>query len=205
MGTKTCTACAGTGRSATPSGSTWVRSGICNACGGTGRVDDKPSCFVGLAPILTPQGWQPISHLKKGDRIVSYDHTTDAAVIRHIEKQQRHQTAIIWEVSVTESVDPICTTRIHSFLTNRGWKRTNQLKVGDILTTFGREKSVVSSIIETTRVEPVFNLIAEGEYTFIAQGCVVHSFTYFRNFRVWWHRCTRPRRRAETQDFVVAN
>ena len=42
--------------------------------------------------------------------------------------------------------------------------------------------------VQTERVEPVFNLLTDVDHTFVAAGCVVHNFTYFRKVRVWWHR-----------------
>jgi intein/homing endonuclease len=163
------------------------------------------SCFLGSTPILTPEGWRPISDLKKGDRIISYDKPTGTTAIRHIKEQRRHKSAKIWEVFLTQCNEPICTTRIHSFLTNSGWKRASQLKSGDILATVGGSTGVVSSIVETDRFEPVFNLITEGEHTFVAQGCVVHNFTYFRTLRVWWHIYTLRSELAETRHYAQAN
>lgn len=145
------------------------------------------SCFVGTTPVLTPDGWRPMSELGKDDQVVSYDKSSGATTIRHVKERKHHKSAVIWEVCLTHGKEPICTTRFHSFLTNRGWKRTNQLRSGDILISVGREKIVVASIVKTNRVEPVFNLITEGEHTFIVQGCVVHNFTYLRSLRIWWH------------------
>ena len=145
-------------------------------------------CFVGLTPILTPDGWRPISELRKGDKVVSYDKSTGTARIRDIKARRDHKRALIWEIHLTERDEPICTTDSHSFLSNHGWRRTTQLSPGDILTTVENEKAVVKSVVKTDRSEPVFNLITEGEHIYIAQGCVAHNFTYFRRIRMLWHR-----------------
>lgn len=145
-------------------------------------------CFVGGTPILTPDGWRPISELRKGDKVVSYDKSSGTTRIRDIKARRDHKRALIWEIHLTERDQPICTTDSHSFLSNHGWRRTNQLSPGDILITVENEKAVVKSVVETDRTEPVFNLITEGEHIYIAQGCVAHNFTYFRRIRMLWHR-----------------
>lgn len=166
------------------------------------KQSGKPTCFVGSTPILTPDGWQPISNLKQGDQVISYDKSAGTTTTRHIQMRRDHKPTIIWEVYFTQRKEPICTTKSHSFLTNRGWKRTSQLRSGDILTTVGGEQAVVASIAATNRAEPVFNLITEGECTFVVQGCVVHNFTYFRNVRVWWHKYLLSGRSTEPQNYA---
>jgi Pretoxin HINT domain len=151
-------------------------------------VTGKKPCFVGSTPILTPEGWRPISDLSEGDKVISYDQSTDITTIRCIERRKDHKPAIIWEVHLMQREEPICTTKSHSFLTNRGWQRTNQLRTGDIMITVGGDEATVVSVGKTSRAEPVFNLITEGEHTYIAQGCVAHNFTYLRNIRVLWSK-----------------
>lgn len=145
-------------------------------------------CFVGATPVLTPNGWKSISDLREGDRIVSYNSSTGTTTVRSIRKQKKHHPAIIWEIHLIGVNDPICTTKSHSFLTNRGWQRTNTLRKGDAITTTGEHEAIVASVVKTERVEPVFNLLTDVDHTFVVAGCVVHNFTYFRTVRVWWYR-----------------
>jgi len=144
-------------------------------------------CFIGTTPVLTPDGWRPISELRVGDRVISYDRSTGATSIRDIKKHSRFPAARIWEIYLVDRTEPIGTTRIHSFLTNRGWKQTKQIVPGDILTTSGEQAAVVSSVVETSRIEPVFSLLTDVEHTYIVHGCVVHNFTYLRTLRIWLH------------------
>lgn len=186
----------------------------CQRCYGTGRVEvpDPPSygggggkktCFVGSTPILTPDGWRPISELRQGDPVVSYDETAGTSSVRQVKRLREHKPVNIWEVHLVEHEGPISTTRSHTFLTNRGWRRTSQLRPGDVMTTVAGHEAVVASVVETGRVAPVFNLLTEVEHTFVAHGCVAHNFTYFRRVRVWWHRhilsgrSAVPQRRTE--------
>ncbi len=46
----------------------------------------------------------------------------------------------------------------------------------------------VAKIVLTNTYEPVFNLYTEGEHTFIADGSVVHNFSYFRTLRTVFHQ-----------------
>lgn len=146
------------------------------------------SCFVGSTPILTPEGWQPISDLGEGDQVISYDQSTGTTTFRCIEKRKDHKPAIVWELHLMQRNEPICTTRAHSFLTQRGWQRTSRLRTGDTMITVGGDVVTVASVDKTGRAEPVFNLITEGEHTYIAQGCIAHNFTYLRHIRVLWSK-----------------
>jgi hypothetical protein len=148
----------------------------------------ETGCFVGSTPVLTPQGWKSLSELKKGDQVVSYDSSTGKTAFRNIRTYKKHDSAIIWEIHLEGVKDPIATTKTHSFLTTRGWQRTDRLRKGDSITTTGEHKAIVASVVKTERVEPVFNLVTDVDHTFVVAGCVVHNFTYFRTLRVWWHK-----------------
>jgi len=152
------------------------------------KRQNETGCFVGSTPVLTPHGWKSISELKEGDRVVSYDNSTGKTTLRSIRSQKKHQSAIIWEIHLEGVKDPISTTRTHSFLTTRGWQRTDKLCKGDAITTTGEHDVIVASVAKTERVEPVFNLVTDVDHTFVVAGCVVHNFTYFRTLRVWWHK-----------------
>ena len=153
-------------------------------------------CFVGATPVLTPHGWKSISDLRKGDQTVSYDSSTGKTTVRSIRKQIKHHPANIWEIHLVGVKDPISTTKTHSFLTKRGWQRTDRLREGDAITTTGEHEAIVTSVVKTERVEPVFNLLTDVDHTFVVAGCVVHNFTYFRKLRVWWHRAMLLSERA---------
>lgn len=161
-------------------------------------------CFVGETPVLTPHGWKSISDLRKGDQIVSYDSSTGKTTVRSVIKQKKHHRAIIWEIHLVGVKDPISTTMRHSFLTKRGWQRTERLRIGDAITTTGEHEAIVASVVKTERVEPVFNLLTDVDHTFVVAGCVVHNFTYFRKLRMWWHR-TMPSSERETRNRFAAN
>jgi Pretoxin HINT domain len=197
-------------------GSGWFDQGHgkkCQRCYGTGMVDvpNKPTygrpgetCFAGSTLILTPDGWQPILDLRRGSQVVSYDRLTGKTSVRQVKQVKDHKPEIIWEIHFTQTKRPICTTKSHSFLTNRGWRTTRQLRSGDVMTTVGGREAVVASVIATSRAEPVFNLLTGVEHTFVAEGCVVHNFTYFRNLRVWWHKYILSAEPAGSQNYAEA-
>jgi len=207
MAQETCPACGGSGIFGSYSDNI-----KCQRCYGSGRitVPDKPSgsgssgCFVGSTPVLTPEGWRPISEIKGGEQIVTFDERSKTTVIRHVKKWMAHKPSLIWEVNLSSGESPIRTTKIHSFLTDRGWKRTEQLEVGDVLMRIGKEAATVSSVVKTKHSEPVFNLITEEEHTFIVQGCVVHNFTYFRRLRMFWHKHLLNDKSKKSLDYAQA-
>lgn len=145
------------------------------------------SCFVGSAEVLTPSGPLPIVELQAGDVVVAYDQNLRGTRFRRITERREHGPVRIWELHLEGRSFPIRTTRAHTFLTARGWRRVSELKKGDVLIALGREE-VVESIKATGVTEPVFNLVVGGECTFVVEGCVVHCFSYFRGIRIWWQR-----------------
>jgi hypothetical protein len=65
------------------------------------------------------------------------------------------------------------------------------------------KREVVASSL-TTEVEEVFNLIVEGEFSFVANGVVAHSFSYFRALRIlWWTCCDKLRTWVRDEPGIV--
>ncbi len=140
---------------------------------------------------MTASGLRGIESLAVGDGVSAFCSATGHLVERKIEKHVAHSAACIWEISILDANASIATTGCHLFLTRRGWKRTRQLRAGEELrTNLGWGK--IQTVQMTTRIEPVYNLIVEGQLTFFAEGVVAHSFAYFRALRTWLHRLKRP-------------
>ncbi len=203
MATKTCPSCSGHGTK-NHSISKGVASNICSNCGGSGQVQDYNAggggtgvrdCFPGEAMVLTPDGQKRIDSLGVGKIVLSLDTNSrlvPAKITRMVSHRRPHP--ILRVVSVHEDLSFFATKR-HPVRTQRGWVRIKSLQPGDVLS-YVTEKGEVRShevarVEKTERVEPVYNLIVDGDHTFLVQGCVAHSFVYFRRLRTFLNRSWR--------------
>ena len=151
-------------------------------------------CFPTGTPILTPNGLVAIEQLKTGDHVLSPD-ITGKLMLKKVIKRIDHKPQQIWVIALHNN-SQIMTTSIHSFMRNGKWVQAHQLKNGDKISTVSQnghlsEKMVTASYKGSTSA-PVFNLIVAGNFTFIANGAVVHSFSYFRDLRMAFWRIVYP-------------
>lgn len=146
------------------------------------------SCFPSYTQILTPIGWQDITQLNTGDDVMSLNRQGEIQKRRILRVKEYQPNQI---VTVHTDGDSFDTTRSHSIMTQRGWVTVAQLQAGDVITQMNQrqqfETQVISAVENNGKTEPVFNLIVQGNYTFIVKGCVAHSFTYFKVFRMITH------------------
>ncbi len=160
--------------------------------GSTHHYQKEKSCFTKSTLIFTPKGWKEIGSINFGDSVFSYDPASGQINVRKVQKKIKHSSAAIWKICNLKSSNVVLTTSHHTFLTQRGWVLTKNLKIGDqvlmVDENLNKEFGHISHIEETDRIEPVYNLYTETEHTFIASGLVAHNFTYFRTFRTWWHK-----------------
>ena len=62
------------------------------------------------------------------------------------------------------------------------------IKEGDRFIQVNSKTRVVARVQLTGKIEPVFNIYTEGEHNFIADSCIAHNFTEFRNLRTILHK-----------------
>jgi intein/homing endonuclease len=79
------------------------------------------------------------------------------------------------------------TTSCHSFLVENEWVRASQIRSGSTIPHYSdggvvREASVLESRL-AAEVEDVFNLVVAKNFSFVADGVPVHSFSYMRQAR----------------------
>jgi hypothetical protein len=216
-----CTACAGTGYPVKAQGSGLTRdyNNVCTTCGGTGRVQGRQasshgngsqpqgsgsSCFPSATRVLTPRGWRAIASLSEGEQVLSVNRN-GTLVACAILKRQDHPPASIVTVHM-KGGESLRATDSHSMKTQRGWVRICNLKIGDALWRVDPDGRVKHERVERVEAEgvsePVFNLVVASAYTFIAEGCIAHSFSYFRGIRMAISECARrlrELRRSETR------
>lgn len=146
-------------------------------------------CFPAATRILTPSGQKAIEELRPGDLVVSYK--DGAMSTQPVLRLRLVPLRSIVKIHLRGRFAPIRTTRSHSFSTVRGWVTAKDLEAGDCVHVFERDTlhtAKVTSIESTPEYCDVYSLITASTHTFIADGAVVHNFTYFRALRTFLHR-----------------
>ena len=163
--------------------------------GNVWNVDIGPEqtggCFPSSTLILTSTGWRQISSIDAGDQVISFNQGDSAPCISTVTQRLDHSKAILWEIHTTANSEPFRCTAIHAYLTTRGWVQARQLRTGDELLGLnlqGTFRAKVTDVTESNKFEVVHNLYTTGAHNFIADGFVVHNFSYFRDLRTLWHR-----------------
>ena len=137
--------------------------------------DDKPtyadsvhcSCFAADTPVVTLTGPRPIQSLMIGDQVLSQDPRTGALSYQPIVAALHNKPAMV--IKITLDHDVIKATGIHRFWkAGGGWAMARDLKPGDRLRTLAGIAEV--SAVQTSRVQPVFNLKVANAQTYFAGG-----------------------------------
>lgn len=151
-------------------------------------IKKSKSCFPSGTLITTPNGKKDISVLRKGDLVTSLNpknqETAEKAVLKVIHhKKNRYD---IYKIYLANG-SVVKTTGIHSFLVENQWTKAKDLQTGSYLQITDCNGKVIKEKIKLISVKEeclaVYNLIVEDDFTFIANDCVVHSFTYLRFLR----------------------
>ncbi len=197
MSTKTCPACGGSGNPSVSGVQEGTANG-CMTCGGKGWVYDNNSggggggCFTSDTKVKTADGWKEIHLINEGDGVISINNDGQLAT-RKVLRKKMHLNRRTLRVQTNNSSFGV--TEIHSIKTANGnWKRVGQLNVDDVLTHLDDNDQVAEQTIQCIEKgcsETVYNLIVEGDYTFIVDGCIAHSFTYFRASRIFYYELVR--------------
>lgn len=144
------------------------------------------SCFPKGTQIQTPFGLRDISELKIGDHVISYNKKGHKKTTRKILKAMSYKNTNIWQLELANK-SSIRTTSIHSFLSCGQWKKAKDICKGSTIMQLKEDGSLEEAVIvasyKTKDVETVYNIIVEGDFSFLADGALVHSFTYFRGVR----------------------
>jgi hypothetical protein len=159
------------------------------------RSAGPPACFPEATPIAVPGGTRPIGSIRVGDRVLAASAASaDAGGLRPrpVVAVHRVQGASLWRIRWSGEAPPVTTTAHHAFRTQRGWIRSGRLRPGDrvrrLACSGAWEWAEVRAAGPVDATADVFNLIVERDLTFVAAGCLVHSFAYARAPRVAWHR-----------------
>ncbi len=170
--------------------------------GSSGSSGGVSGCFPRGTQISTPSGNRDVSTLHAGDHVITIDPSTQAPKTAKILKSLCHRNNKMWLMQFADG-SSLRTTGIHSFLVNGHWQRAKQIQAGDMLTYLASSGILTAKRVERSDAIPergdVYNLIVEGEFHFLANGMLAHSFAYFRTTRAltwtffnWFKTQTSP-------------
>jgi len=152
------------------------------------------SCFPAGTLIATPIGDQDIATLASGDLVTAFHEPSGTSKSRRILRKRLHRRVQLCTMYFDDG-STIRTTRAHSFLVDGAWTKASRIIPGSkiqFITGISKRCMTVEQH-EADHTAVVYNLIVESEYTFVADGAIVHSFSYFRRLRklAWetWSRC----------------
>jgi len=214
-----CTHCGGNGKTTENIGYGQTVDYPCTYCGGksgrygwgfnnnsSGYSPDKNgsgkagACFPATTKISTKLGDFMISDIEINNEVLSVGKDGLISYKKVIEKVS-HQASKIWCIYLS-SGSLIRTTATHSFKSNGTWKKASQLASGDLLVNSQGNEITVLKSYKSKDIEPVYNLIVEDNFTFIAEDTLVHSFTYFRTIRSFYWSIKKVFRKNRSDNIV---
>ena len=160
-------------------------------------------CFPAGTMIQTKSSRKDISSISRGDIVLSINKVNGRIEAKPVLKVQRHSDNHIWVLELTDG-KKVKTTSVHSFSSDGKWVKASKIKARDSINIVNgqgefQEGCVVSSS-PLHQTEDVYNLIVKDNFSFVADGFVVHSFTNLRFIQAsFWSlvsslRNARPRK-----------
>jgi len=155
-----------------------------------GAVEGKKNgCFPAGTLITTAQGDLDIAAVREGDFVTALGSHGQVVKGRRVVRVLKHCRCRIWRIRFADG-QFVRTTAIHCFLVGANWVQARYLREGHLVSTVSPSGEVifrrVSRSVGDDEIEDVYNLIVEDDFTFLAEGFVVHSFTRFRSFRTFY-------------------
>lgn len=142
---------------------------------------NKAACFTADTMIDTPSGKKKISSIKRGDKIISYE--KGKKTTEYVKNAVVYPPAKVWDFILSND-KTVSATDHHTVLTSQGWKKFEDLTVGESkLICPDTGKHLIIKHKTNPRRELVYNLHTTGSHNFIANGLVAHNFTFARRFR----------------------
>ena len=139
----------------------------------------KGKCFSLDTPVLTPDGWREIGHIREGDTVLSWcpnDLQISHKIVKRIKEGSCVSTINIRTVKYESLLRVVWT---HRLLTENGGRWAGLLRPDSRLLAFDDGKLFSNSVVsvEAGQKEPVRNLLVEHNYTFIVRGALADSFS----------------------------
>jgi RHS repeat-associated protein len=138
--------------------------------------------FTADTLVRTENGLKPISEVKVGDKVLSFDERTETTlyqpVMAVIQGVKRYQMVKI----TLDSGESIEATAEHPFyIKGKGWNPASSLKVGQALQLHNGTTVVVKEVDTSVRFEKVYNLTVANTHNYFVgrDGVLVHNCKRF--------------------------
>jgi len=145
-----------------------------------------PSCFPANVAICLSNGDQlAISECRPGMSIIGT--RIDSLKLQSVVIGQCKKFKPSDLIRITARNYSIDTTPLHSFRSDRGWRRANRLKIGDklyVLNNNRLELTEIDDIKIISYLEPVYNLYVPETGNFLANRFLVSCFGFFPAIRI---------------------
>lgn len=156
-----------------------------------GSSSSQGGCFPKGTMITTPYGQVDIISLRAGDLVMSFNRMTGTFSSNSIIKVQTYSRRKLWKI-ILDNGESISTTASHSFSVDGRWVPAKSIRAGDKLQYRVNNghlhiKTVIQSL-QCEDIDDVYNLIVENNYSYIAEGAICHSFTFFRPLRCMFYK-----------------
>lgn len=145
----------------------------------TFSVSGGDACFSAQTLIDTPTGRRPISSLRVGDAVYSFDHINGRTVVGRVTQTFVHPDRAYGRVTLSDGAvlevtanHPVYDARA------RSWRPIGTMKPGDVVLR-GRgleaRRLTIRTMEFSSQFGPVYNLAVEPFQTYYANGVVVHN------------------------------
>ena len=115
------------------------------------------SCLTPDAPILTPDGFKPMSEIEVGDKVL-----THKGRWRRVVAKQSRMADNVYSMKVDRRRTDIGITGNHPALAERGWTRVDELKFGKSIP--ARDYIAINRVLEHVPSDVVINLEEHAPY-----------------------------------------
>jgi len=134
--------------------------------------------FTADTLVHTENGLKPISEIKVGDKVLSYDERTETTIYQPvmdiIQGEKQHQIIKL----TLDSGESIETTSEHPFyIKGKGWNPASSLKVGQVLQLHDGTTVVVKEVDTGVRFGKVYNITVANTHNYFVgrDGVLVHN------------------------------
>jgi Pretoxin HINT domain len=154
---------------------------VAGKAGDTFKKSAETCCFVAGTLVQTKSGLRPIEEIEVGDLVLARDEITGETAYKPVTELIRRHDRQIWEVEIAATdgaIRAFGTTDDHPWwVSGIGWKRTDELKFSDLISTADGPGVQVISVAKTDKVEPTFNLEVTDFHSYFVgeQGVWVHN------------------------------
>ena len=136
----------------------------------TQSCDIGDTCFLPGTKISTLNGYKNIEDVKIGDKILSYNESSEETAVSEVLNTFTHETDGYLIIN-----EKLKLTGNHPIFLNGKWARTDFAKLNDYLTDINGSKILIKSIKNIDSDETVYNLEVKSTHTYYAEDIIVHN------------------------------